>query len=130
MSLTSDAWNDMSPAVRDFYRNHSLTYMHFCRPYFNGTLYYWHLDVGIDLLRWNFSWQMWLYGHFRPDFVLLFEGMEETFLPWGFPMSDLGFITSFNQWKSVPTYSDEYPRPKYNARRSYWTGAPRKRMNL
>jgi len=34
------------------------------------------------------------------------------------------------QWLCIPQFSDDYPRPKYNVRKTYWTGTPRRRRNL
>lgn len=141
MSTYSEAWHTMDPAVRDFYVNWALI----------NTAQSWHAEwweeyhqwlpftalgqafpgyLGFHIAQRNWGIQLFETGSFNPNVVLLTDpgpgwdtNWEPQYSSWGFPFYGSIYIV-------VPDYCYNYPRPKYRIRRSYWTGAPRRRRNL
>jgi hypothetical protein len=141
MSTYSEAWAAMNPAVRDFYRNwadiNSAQSWHaewwdafqFWLPFYTMGIS-WPGYLGFHIAQRNWGIQTALSGSFNPDTVLLcipattWTGLLE-------PQYDQAENGSYSQfWDVVPVWAINFPREKYKVRKSYWTGAPRRRRNL
>lgn len=131
----------MDPAVRDFYRNFALRNTRYCQPWpwpeYPGSLQYFTTlgqaftaALGYDIARCNFSAQAFQLGSWDKN-IVLFRDDPGFYHPTATPYLDAnGFMEWQAQWSTIPTYCSNYPRPFSRGRRSYWTGAPRRRMNL
>lgn len=141
MSVYSQAWRDTPPAVRDFYVNYHRRFCaHSWKAEYSIVIQQW---VPFQSIGWSFlgysgvalamaNWerQTFLTGSFNPAIVLMTDDPD-------YPPPDLQPIgpnpwdgAYTDQFISVPSAAFNYPREKYKVRRSYWTGAPKKRRNL
>jgi len=131
----------MDPAVRDFYRGWSDI----------NTRNFWHAEwseaykmwfpfyeftesypgvLGFHLAMHNFVWQLADTGTFNKNIVILrvpFFSDTGNLEP---PRDIVGNRSWGDPIVTIPTYAWNYPREKYRTRKSYWTGAPRRRRNL
>lgn len=131
----------MDQAVRDFYRNFANANTRYCQPWpwpeypgfnqhfttlgqsFEGAL-------GYDIARRNFAAQVVQLGSSDKN-IVLFKPDPGFYHTYPTPYLDTqGLLEWPAQWSTVPTFCSNYPRPYSRGRRSYWTGAPRKRMNI
>lgn len=141
MSTYSEAWHNMDPDIRNFYRNWAD----------RNCAQNWHVEwleeydlwwqffslgqsypgyLGYHVAQRNWGIQLFLSGSFSSAVVLLhipafgYTGAIE-------PAYDaFGFNSYESTFGSIPEIAFNYPREKYRVRKSYWTGAPRRRRNL
>jgi hypothetical protein len=152
MSTYSEAWKNMDPDIRQFYVawadintlrcdhvEYDPVYGFWMQFFIRDELYpppdivpkyiYW-MFRGIDLMIHNIKRQVYYTGSFDPNVVLLHipDGSISGRLQ---PVYDETPISAFQEAPlTVPDYAYNYPRAKYKIRKSYWTGAPRRRRNL
>jgi hypothetical protein len=141
MSAHSDAWAAAPPAVQAFYVNFASLNTIFCQhtlgdqsfPYFGyfTTLGWSFLGYrGYDVFQHNFTVQLAISGAVDPAIVVMqLQELWETGHI-GPAFSAGGFLDWGEQFRDVPAFAENYPRAKVRPRRSYWTGAPRRRRNL
>lgn len=84
-----------------------------------------------DINIYNKVYQEYFTSEYKPDNLAFatdsFTGPVVT----GLPGSSYYFFAVIKPWEIYRYYSGfNPPRDKYNVRRSYWTGKPRKRLNL
>ena len=141
MSTYSEAWHNTPPAIRDFYRNFADLNTIFCgrdlaNPdwplygYFTTLGWAFLCYRGPDIAAHNWTAQLFDHGSFDPATVVmqLQEMWEDGYI--GPAFSAGGLFDWGAQFRDVPLYAENYPKPKYKIRKSYWTGAPRRRRNL
>jgi len=141
MSAYSEAWNAMDPATRTFYVNFASIRCQFMGhqagqydPAF-GDYYevYGHVfqaQRGFDVAARNFGEQLFGTGSFDPNTIIWTE-QDLVFGSEILPFYQPGLYEGWwNPWTTIEQYAIQYPRAKYNVRKSYWTGAPRRRRNL
>lgn len=141
MSAHSDAWTAAPPAVQAFYVNFASLNTFFCNPdranpdppdfgYF--TTFGWAFlgYNGYHVFEHNFTVQLAVSGVVDPAIVVmqLQELWEADHI--GPAFSAAGFLDWGEQFRDVVDFAWNYPKPKYKIRKSYWTGAPRRRRNL
>ena len=141
MSAYSEAWHAMLPSVRDFYRNFAHSHTRFSNPwrtpedpsyleYFTTFGQSFPGSLGWHVAQHNFGAQLVNYGQFNHDLVEI-AVPAFTFNDEPEPVYDpIGAYSFGNQFSVTPVYCFNYPRPRYKARKTYWTGAPRRRQNL
>ena len=141
MSNFSESWHTMDPTVRDFYRNFANRYTRFCTPwgvadeygfkeYFTTFGSSFNAPLGFNVATRNFNAQIFALGSYQKDrTIIVVPSFGWTENPQ--PIFDWGGASGFpEQFSTIPQFCFNYPRPKVKARRSYWTGAPRRRRNL
>jgi len=141
MSTYSDAWHNMDPDIRNFYRNFAD----------RNTAQSWHVEyfdlydmwmsfamfgleflgyLGYHIAQRNWGLQTAETGSFDSSTCLLSVAEFNEFGDIE-PQYDIGNILFYgNIWDWAPAFCYNYPREKYRVRKSYWTGAPRRRRNL
>jgi len=141
MSTYSEAWEQTDREIQDFYVNFALNNLGFLGHYedqydpdFGGYFFIGGLSGlgwrGWHVFQHNLSGQLFSFGSFDRNRVLF---SEQDFI--GeidiFPWFNIFFFEGWPiQFEDVPAEALNYPRLKYNVRKSYWTGTPRRRRNL
>jgi len=141
MSTYSEAWHNTPPHIRDFYRNWAFRHTAllnrwwtgeepFPYEYFNMVVSYWWRPLGRDVAYSNWMWHLAEWGQFFPEHV---EFSDDFTWHWQGSRPVRGvtnYPTWWDQYIDIPYFAINYPREKRNVPRCYWTGQPRKRMNL
>lgn len=142
MSTYSDSWEATPPKVRDFYRNYAQRHCvqswktvwdpiagHFW-PFFGAMWVFW-ATRGIDIAIGNWKNQLAVSGSFNTA-IVLFDLTPTLPPPPIQPAHGPGLDGDLPDiYATVPLDpTNQYPRAKYNVRRTYWTGKPKRRRNL
>lgn len=141
MSTFSNAWTNMDPAIRDFYRNFA---NHYCNitnkwsddqapPYgrFEWALHFWIYHNGYHIAQHNWTYQLFETGTFDKNRAVIIKPEYLDFSLEYEPVWDIMQVEPYgNQHVDIPALASNYPRPARRAPKHYWTGAPRPRQNL
>lgn len=141
MSAKWDAYHALDQRTLEFFHNWAIVNTYYCNP--KGIPYDEHFgnhfgtlgkaflgSTGADTAATSLSCLLSWYGSYDNRPIELQPAMPEYDMP-AQPYADpYGIGWYQHQFTDIPLYAMNYPRPAYKARRSYWTGAPRRRLNL
>ena len=130
MTTYAEAWHNAPNNIQQFYRNLFRRYRQ---------------QIGTDFLGLNDQMPMHFYLFSRSHNVALglpehqpywVPGEQIDSIIWSiWPWSPVGLSYPYeppiaDQWSLIHFPAAGYPRDKYNARRTYWTGKPGHRRNI
>jgi hypothetical protein len=141
MSAWSEAYHAMPREDQEFCHNWSLRASFYCTPFLSDDPYQinpgffmpghgWTGATSADVAHSNLNVNFFMNGTCRNVPMILFPA------GYGFNLDDeparspFGYYPWYPQFEWIPTLSLVYPRPRFKARRTYWTGVPRRRRNL
>lgn len=131
MSLRSDNWHGADPAVHAFYHNFTLKNCLQTRFYNFQLGAYWATTNGMQMMAYNTQFQQFTGGSYDNNFVALqssnFWGDPTPCPPNGAYYYYFGWY-AWTQWNKAPVVAAGHEKLK--VRRTYWTGKPRRRMNI
>jgi hypothetical protein len=141
MSAWSAAYHAMPRKDQEFCHNWALRSSFYCTPFIPADPYdpnshfatlgsCWTGATGADVAHSNLNVQYFIFGDCVNRPMVLYPagyGFNEN----DEPARDIfAMYCYWPQFEWVPMMAFNYPRPFFKARRSYWTGAPRRRRNL
>jgi len=141
MSAKSEAYHGLQPRDLEFFHNWAHRNTFFCDPknilpddfgirHFRGMPDYLLGSTGADVAATSLSCLLFWYGSYTGHPVEIQPAYPEYDQP-AQPYKDvLGIGVYQDQWTWITPEEASTRRPFYKARRSYWTGAPRRRRNL
>jgi hypothetical protein len=141
VSAWSQAYHAMQPRDLEFCHNWALRSSFYCAPggalddygfpfHFAQFGLAWSGATGADVAHSNLNVNYFLFGDCQNRPMVLFTagtGFLEDDEPARSPYGDWPYYPQF-EW--IPALAYNYPAPPRRARRTYWTGAPRRRLNL